>query len=468
MHPKYWMLTVVVIVLHQITISKSVLAIDTPPEIKSTNSATENWICTTNDAQQGKCTWNNRTLICHGTTLNITSIKLKRIQEAIFCGWPNEKFDPTILKQFPKLTSLHIENGSISQFALDFPHLKHLKHINISNTRISHLHSTHFKHLPAVRTIDLRKNQLDYYDGSLVLSPKIHELYLSENPYNCSKNFKWITHHNDKTKFITDRSLLLCSDTTFKNQSILTVMNFKIAIREMCRKNRELHRCTCTLSFLSVDLDAVSHPMYAINCSHLNLTHLPTTLPENTTTFYAQHNQISDVEPLLNAYGSVHDIYLDFNHISTIEILENDNFLERFRAFSLKGNRLKKLPVYLLNNALERNHHADSWYLSENPWRCECDFMLKFQDLLQSHRSVIKDASEIQCIKHDGDNTILYPVLALKRHDICISTEHTIQPIDMLNVVLATLIIFIICKLTYDYYNFRVRGHLPWIVTKIP
>lgn len=103
------------------------MAIDTS-EIKSTSGVTtESWICTSNDVQQGKCIWNNRTLVCHGTTFNTTSIKTRRIQEAIFCGWPNEKFDPSILKQFPKLTSLHIENGALSQFNVDFPHLKHLK-----------------------------------------------------------------------------------------------------------------------------------------------------------------------------------------------------------------------------------------------------------------------------------------------------------------------------------------------------
>lgn len=62
-----------------------------------------------------------------------------------------------------------------------------------------------------------------------------------------------------------------------------------------------------------------------------------------------------------------------------------------------------------------------------------------------------------------------YSVLALKRHDVCIlATEYAIQPIDMLNGVLATLIIFVIVKLSYDYYNFRAYGQLPWIVTKMP
>lgn len=86
---------------------------------------------------------------------------------------------------------------------------------------------------------------------------------------------------------------------------------------------------------------------------------------------------------------------------------------------------------------------------------------------MQSHRDIIKDANEIQCGKREGDVIKLYSVLALKRNDVCITTEDTIQPIDMLNVVMATFIIFIIFKLIYDFYNFRAYGHLPWIVTKM-
>lgn len=91
-----------------------------------------------------------------------------------------------------------------------------------------------------------------------------------------------------------------------------------------------------------------------------------------------------------------------------------------------------------------------------------------FQELLQIYRETIKDASVIQCVKRENDDTIFYPVLALKRNDVCISIEYTIQPIDMLSVFLAISVIFIVFKLIYDYYNFRAYGHLPWIVTKMP
>lgn len=49
------------------------------------------------------------------------------------------------------------------------------------------------------------------------------------------------------------------------------------------------------------------------------------------------------MESLPTTYRNVHDIYLDYNQISTIETLETDNWLKHFRAFSLKGNQLTKV-----------------------------------------------------------------------------------------------------------------------------
>lgn len=62
--------------------------------------------------------------------------------------------------------------------------------------------------------------------------------------------------------------------------------------------------------------------------------------------------------------------------------------LNMFGISSLKGNELTKLPVYLLHNALEKNDRVQKLYLSENPWHCECNFMLRFQVILQIDFSV--------------------------------------------------------------------------------
>lgn len=127
------------------------------------------------------------------------------------------------------------------------------------------------------------------------------------------------------------------------------------------------------------------------------------------------------------------------------------------------------MPVYLLSNALEHNHQASALYLSENPWRCECVFAFRFQELLQRHRELIKDVNDIRCEHVTDDGNILHnSVLALKRTDICKIDVPAIPLIDWLNIGMAVLIVFIVSKLSYDYYYYRKSGRLPWIVTKMP
>lgn len=205
--------------------------------------------------------------------------------------------------------------------------------INISYTRLSQLNPNIFKDLPHLKTVDLRRNQLEYYNGSLTIPNKFFRLFLSgktikwlnslennfsmnliffsENPFDCSRNFEWLIPYA-KTKYIIDRESLQCSDNSFKNQSIVTVMKTKTvyqyscnvipsvmktklwlqSLRRICHNNLELRNCTCNLSYIALGLDGVFRPMYSINCSSLELNHLPKSLPENTTTFYAQHNNV--------------------------------------------------------------------------------------------------------------------------------------------------------------------------------
>lgn len=127
----------------------------------------------------------------------------------------------------------------------------------------------------------------------------------------------------------------------------------------------------------------------------------------------------------------------------------------------------------MLDNALKENHQVAKMYLSNNPWRCECIFVMRFQELLRKYHSIIVDSSNVTCeylgggcSDYDGG---AYPsVLALKHADVCsVASEGHMYLLDLLNVVLASLIVFILSKLAYDYYHYRNYGRLPWIVTKM-
>jgi hypothetical protein len=69
-------------------------------------------------------------------------------------------------------------------------------------------------------------------------------------------------------------------------------------------------------------------------------------------------------------------------------------------------------------------------------------------------------------------NPVSFDVLqiqALSRSSVCREpSEYLIQPLDLLNGILASLIILVIGKLMYDYWSFKKSGKLPWLVAKMP
>jgi hypothetical protein len=73
------------------------------------------------------------------------------------------------------------------------------------------------------------------------------------------------------------------------------------------------------------------------------------------------------------------DMFLDENHIHSIEALEGADWLFNFRVLSLRSNQLTQVPTYALDNALQRNRNAAIVYLGNNPWTCDCFFTPSFQ-----------------------------------------------------------------------------------------
>lgn len=94
---------------------------------------------------------------------------------------------------------------------------------------------------------------------------------------------------------------------------------------------------------------------------------------------------------------------------------------------------------------------------------------MRFREILNKYNAILKDAWNITCIYKQGDELKSSKVMSITRGDVCKSKDETkIHFLDLLNVVLASLIVFILGKLAYDYYYYKNYGRVPWIVMKLP
>ncbi|KAH8394895.1 hypothetical protein KR222_008859, partial [Zaprionus bogoriensis] len=431
------------------------------------------------EAEDGNCTrlTRNGLIRCYGGMNNLESLasnkqsKLPSAQQMLLCGWPQDVFNPlSELQKFPQLRSLTIEYSGFTEFVFDFPEMFHLQAINISWTNLSYISARTFKRIYALRILDLRWNQLIQLEGPLILPRNFQQLYLAGNPWNCTRNFKWMLLQPEKARLVADREELICTDRKYKERQMLLVMHYKVVLKRECQSHPDLLNCTCLMHHI---IPKSYIPLYTVNCSHLAFHSLPAYLPANTTTLYINDNLISDINPLRDNphYRGVVDVQLENNRVSNVDVLEDTHWLQNFRLFNLRGNLLRKLQVYALDNALDDNDNANLLLLARNPWHCTCKFGMRLRELLTKYKDIVRDAWNVSCTYMQDDELRLAKVLSLTRQDMCnipAADDMRIHPLDWLNAVLASLIILILGKLAYDYYFYRYHGRVPWIVMKMP
>lgn len=187
-----------------------------------------------------------------------------------------------------------------------------------------------------------------------------------------------------------------------------------------------------------------------------------------------------------STYNGIHDIYLDYNQISDVTVLDNCEWWEEleffsrkltfnfffrflnFRVLSLKGNLLEKIPNYAFRNSFEKSHHAVKLYLSENPWLCNCRLQPRLLKLCQKYKLII-DQNKIQCLSEKNEKEIYgRNLMQLRVDDVCKEKGFNLNVFEILSIVFVILIFLILVNLVYDYYLYKHYGKLPYIVLHTP
>ncbi|XP_049817149.1 protein singed wings 2 [Aethina tumida] len=410
------------------------------------------------------CSYKEDHLLCKKHLPDIQYPSKASILELHDVRWQHLSLEE-LIRKFPNVSSVTINGGSIQSLEPPMNSNNKIQILKLKHLKIESIQPDLFVNLKNLTTLNLEGNNIKELNENITFEG-ISNLYLSDNKWNCSSNLAWAINYET---IIKDANKIRCH-IGYTGKPLVPIAHFLRGISSDCPES-----CVCSMSQVLQKLNSTRlEPMILVNCSGRGLRQLPSKIPPETMMIHLENNDISNVEPLKSnkLYRSVVDIFLDNNSITGIEELEGTYWFHNFRVLSLSGNKLTELPPYALDNAMECNKNALAIQLSlgGNPWRCDCVFTPEFQELLVKYATNIKDVKDIKCSYVEGDENSLLPIIDLSRSSVCrYPSEYSVQEaLDLLNAVLASLIVFVVGKLAYDYYHFKKTGRLPWIVTKIP
>lgn len=164
----------------------------------------------------------------------------------------------------------------------------------------------------------------------------------------------------------------------------------------------------------------------------------------------------------LNLHEDLNELIADHNQISSLLDLEGTAFKEDFRLLSLRGNKLKQIPMYLLTNTLDKDPGLKGLFFEGNKLNCDCNSATELKLWLLGHQSSVKDYDRIGC--ENLPDTVIH----LQEAKLCQSKHDAMDYILYLIAAEVLLLLALILKVSYDYYVFKTQSYLPWPANKMP
>ncbi len=382
-----------------------------------------------------------------------TSVETINISETLLTQMPNNLF-----KHLINLKHLNLSNNNLTEFdsnsllssnnrliTLDLSH-NQLNSINLMNLNALEMLSISDNHLKTIKEFDIFKR-----------NHKIKSLLIENNEWNCNQELNWLLNY---TINYSNRDQMRCS-----HPEIAKGMSFSHRLSAL--QTPICLQCECLLR---------NKDVMSVNCSDKHLKSLPNHLPSFIPTKIVRldNNDIKNMSldlVALNDWRNVTYLHLNNNTIDSFVGLEGTKLLKNLVALHMAYNRLREIPPYIL----EQLSHLDELYLSENPWNCDCKTTV-FQGWLQQHFKIVKDVDNIRCAANPNTNIKpkngVYSVhtnhkfsnrvlLRIPKSELCPQPNEPIEVFDIINGLLASLILIIIFKLIYDYFWQKRTGKLP-------
>ncbi|XP_022191894.1 protein halfway isoform X1 [Nilaparvata lugens] len=401
-------------------------------------------------------------LSCAGVGKSVTALHLRNVTF--------DKLDASS-EHWQYLVSLSVTDSQVPRLVKRFGSTFGLICLNFSNSGLAEIDPRVVTQLPKLSKLVLSHN-------NLTLLPEINVhmshfvLDVSENHHlNCQalrafhsdlqeKN-RAIMFDNENTTFCTTGSEYHWFNST--ELVSLTQLRFSIKVDEECPQGPN-YKCSCSIIRLVSISKTLMYPV-SVDCSNRRLTSLPKPLPNFTTVLNVSYNEITDLIELSTdpTYQDVKEFYADYNKIKELKPLESSNFLHKFVVLSVVHNEITSIPIYILNDALDRNTKSKFVSIAHNRIVCDCSTAQILKFWLVANRNIIMDSDQLYCNNFNNQR-----VIELDQNKVCVYKKHWSDYIQYIIALEILLLLMLISKVTYDYWVFKTTGYLPWPASKMP
>lgn len=271
------------------------------------------------------------------------------------------------LNTLKQVDSLVITDGNISKISGQFSRFSQFKCLNFSNNNITEISERALLNLNQLQILDLSFNNLT----KLPAPPLTSKVDVRGNSKISCKNVSSAIERGVEFLF---KELSICEVETvyywFNSTATVSIQHIE-QVKQLDDDCPKGCKCVPDRMFYSSENRLVF--IAKVDCSSLGLTEFPLKLPENTLSLNISNNSITALSALADNphYSEVRVLFADDNHIRSIVDLEGSTFLENFTKLSLKNNKIKDIPTYILSN-LERNLNGKLVYLGGNKINCDC------------------------------------------------------------------------------------------------